>query len=40
MIYLERLFEIDYNNNDSVAMLKKKIKIKKCKNINTDHLIV
>jgi len=43
MTPLGGLFEVEYDDNDSVAMLKEKIKTKKsndCKNVDTDHLTV
>ena len=37
------LLKVDYDDNDNVAGLKEKIKMKKsndCKNVNIDHLTV
>ena len=43
MTALGGLFEVEYDDNDSVATLKEKIKAKKsndCKNVDADHLTV
>ena len=43
MTSLESLFEVEYDNNNSVTILRKKIKEEKpntCKNVNTDCLRV
>jgi len=43
MTPLGGLFEVEYDDNDNIAMLKKKVKEEKpndCKNVDVDHLTV